>query len=53
MMCRQEWHETVYAQSITTLPTRIRLPSPKPKPSAPWKARTASQVLISEISTAA
>ena len=53
MMCRQEWHETVYAQSITTLPSRMRLPRPKPKPSAVSKARIASQVLIREIATAA
>jgi len=53
MMCRQEWQDTVYAHSITTLPTRMTLPRPKPKPLGLWKAMAASQVLINEMSTAA
>src|SRR3954466_9639558 len=52
-MCRQEWQDSVYAQSITTLPTRMMLPSPKPNPLGLWNARIASQVLISEMTPAA
>ena len=49
-----EWQDNVYAQSITTLPTRMMLPRPKPKPPPGlWKARIASQVLISEMIKAA
>ena len=51
--CLQEWHETVYAQSRITLQTMTSVPSPIPNPpSAPWNARIASYVLISETTSA-
>src|SRR5215470_18103223 len=51
VMCRQEWHDSVYAQSKTTLARRIREPSPKPKlPSGPRNACDASQVFSTETS---
>src|ERR1051325_2632520 len=53
MMCRQEWHDSVYAQSSTTLAISTRLPRPKPKPSVPQNARIASHVFSTEIRNAA
>ncbi len=41
-MCRQEWHEIVYAHSMITFPSRTRLPRPNPKPSGERNARIAS-----------
>jgi hypothetical protein len=52
-MCRQEWQDTVYAQSRITLITRMIVPSPIPNPVGEWKARIASIVLMIDSSTAA
>lgn len=42
--CRQEWQESVYTHSRTTLVTKITLPKPNPKPPvfSEWKATMAS-----------
>ena len=42
MTWRQEWQDSVYTHSMTTLTTRITLPNPNPKPDGEWNATIAS-----------
>src|SRR5258707_1335723 len=53
VMCRQVWHDSVYAHRRMTFARMIREPRPTPKlPSGPRNACAASHVLSTEIATA-